>query len=77
MIVACPSLDHHNMRNPIKKKMQGGITHVMIVACPSLAFAFMLLLFLMPSSLFFLHLVPFLAYEMFFYTCFTYFPLLQ
>ena len=26
------------------KKMQGGVTHVMIVACPSLAFAFMLLL---------------------------------
>ena len=31
------------MRNPIKK-MQGGVTHVMIVACLSLAFAFMLLL---------------------------------
>ena len=26
------------------KKMQGGVTHVMIVACPSFAFAFMLLL---------------------------------
>ena len=34
--------NNHNMCNPIKK-MQGGITHVMIVASPSLAFAFMLL----------------------------------
>ena len=35
--------NNRNMCNPIKK-MQGGVTHVMIVACPSLAFAFMLLL---------------------------------
>ena len=35
--------NNHNMHNPIKM-MQGGVTHVMIVACPSLAFAFLLLL---------------------------------
>ena len=48
-----------------------GVTHVMIVACPLLAFVFMLLLILMPSSLLclhMLHLVPVLLNETLVYT---------
>ena len=36
--------NNRNMRNPIIKRCRGGVMHVMIVAYPFLAFAFMLLL---------------------------------
>ena len=33
--------NNHNMCKPINRKMWGGVTHVIIIACSSLAFVFM------------------------------------